>query len=158
MDIIIARPFNLAGPKQSAVFVCGSIVRQVCAIREGRQESICLRDSSSRRDFVDVRDAVRGYWSLLTSKEIPERGETPVFNIGSETPVSVGEVIAHAEEITGMSIRTEITPGSAGASIPSQVSDCSRMHCTTGWRAEIPFRRTLGDMIRAECGKRFSGT
>jgi GDP-4-dehydro-6-deoxy-D-mannose reductase len=157
MDIIIARPFNLTGPGQSGAFVCGSIVRQVCAIRDGQQASVRVHDISSRRDFIDVRDAVRGYWSLLTIGGIPKDGEVPIYNIGSETAVSVGGVITQAEDITEMSIRTEIVSGSAGSAVPVQVSDCSRIHCTTGWRAEIPFAQTIRDMIRAECGKRFSG-
>ena len=158
MDIIIARPFNLAGPGQSAAFVCGSIVRQVCAVRTGKQQSIQLRDRTSRRDFLDVRDAVQAYWALLTSPGTDhDRGER-AYNIGAEKAVSIGELITIAEDITGMHIPTGIIPGIVDLKVPVQVSDCSRIRCETGWKAEIPLAQTLGDMLRAECGELFSGS
>ncbi|MDD1676763.1 MAG: GDP-mannose 4,6-dehydratase, partial [Methanomicrobiales archaeon] len=151
MHIRIARPFNLAGPGQSPAFVCGSIVHQVCAIRKKHQQSIQLRDRTSRRDFVDVRDAVRAYWALLTSPLHNKSDEESVFNIGSEKAVSIGQLITLAEEVTGMRIPTEIIPGSDNPRVPVQVSDCSRIRCKTEWQAEIPLSRTLEDMLRTEC-------
>jgi GDP-4-dehydro-6-deoxy-D-mannose reductase len=151
MNLGIARPFNLAGPGQSPEFVCGNIVRQVCAIHAGRQEAIHLRDRSSCRDFVDVRDAVRAYWELLTFPGWDDTCAGHAFNVGSERAFSVGTLITVAEDITGTRYPTEIEPDSGKPQVPVQVSDCTRIRSLTGWRAEIPLPRTMKDMIRAAC-------
>jgi nucleoside-diphosphate-sugar epimerase len=65
-DVAIVRPFNLVGPGLPTTLVCGHIIEQVLAADQKGDNLIELAESVSRRDFVDVRDLVRGIRALAT--------------------------------------------------------------------------------------------
>jgi nucleoside-diphosphate-sugar epimerase len=62
---------------------CGRIVRQAVEIEEGQREEISLRELTSRRDFVDVRDVAAAAWSLATLPSFQDRCAGRAFNLGS---------------------------------------------------------------------------
>jgi len=66
--VAIARSFNHAGPRQSDNFVVSSFGKQIAQIEKNSREPIIhVGDLSTKRDFSDVRDIVRGY-RLLAEK------------------------------------------------------------------------------------------
>jgi GDP-4-dehydro-6-deoxy-D-mannose reductase len=67
LNIVIARPFNHTGPRQSIDYVCSSFARQMVEVESGLTGEILVGDMAPRRDFSDVRDIVRGYRLLALS-------------------------------------------------------------------------------------------
>jgi nucleoside-diphosphate-sugar epimerase len=151
LRVSIARPFNLTGPLQSRNFVCGSIIAQACEIRRGERGAIQLRELNSQRDYVDVRDVVRAYLALLAHPGWDRACTGAAFNIGTGTACSVADILALVESVTGMRYSVVTPLREPAPAVPFQVSDSSRIHDLTGWKAEIPLRETLRAMLSAVC-------
>jgi len=150
--ISIARLFNLAGPGQSAAFVCGRIVSQIAEIDKGQKTALDLLETRSARDFIDVRDAVKGYFALVTQPDYSGTCAGKTFNMGSGIPSTIAEIIATIEEITGNHYAVRLPAVPPPVPIPTQQSDNARITAITGWKPTIPLRKTLADMLDAVTG------
>lgn len=147
--IAIARPFNLVGPGQPDSFVCGRIIRQVIAIEQGKREVLDLQETGSFRDFVDVRDVVQGYGSILFHQEFARICAGNTFNLGSSEPKSIADVIHILEEINGETYTIRLPEEPVQVPVPCQRSDNSRIYAATGWKPAIPLSTSLRDMLDA---------
>src|SRR5512146_2181166 len=77
LRVVRTRAFNHAGPGQSDTYVVSSFARQIAEAEatepaDGRVV-VATGNAEARRDFSDVRDVVRAYWTLAV-----ERGEPGV--------------------------------------------------------------------------------
>jgi GDP-4-dehydro-6-deoxy-D-mannose reductase len=145
LPIIRTRAFNHEGPRRGEVFVTSNFAKQVAEIEAGRREPIIsVGDLTPRRDFSDVRDIVRGYWLLL------ERGEPgEVYNLCSGRSWAIQQVLDFLlDQSRVRKIAVEIDPARLR---PSDVmileGDPSRIRKATAWEVEIPFDRTLKDLL-----------
>ena len=83
LPVVIARPFNTYGPRQSARAVIPTIITQIASgIRE-----VKLGALSPTRDFNYVDDTVRGFIAALSSSN----GVGEVVNFGSNFEISIEE-------------------------------------------------------------------
>jgi NAD dependent epimerase/dehydratase len=83
LPVVIARPFNTYGPRQSARAVIPTIITQIaCGPRQ-----IKLGAVSPTRDFSYVQDTVAGFIAALNS----EKGHGEVVNFGSNFEISIGD-------------------------------------------------------------------
>lgn len=85
LPVIIARPFNTYGPRQSARAVIPTIITQIAS---GKKQ-IMLGDVTPTRDFNYVKDTCTGFISLLKSDEAV--GEE--INIGSNFEISIKDTL-----------------------------------------------------------------
>lgn len=145
MLIIRSRAFNHEGPRRGDVFVTSNFARQVAEIEAGLRDPVILvGDLTPRRDYSDVRDIVRGYWALL------ERGEPgEVYNLCSGRTWSIQQVLDFLlEQSRVKDIKVQVEPSRLR---PSDVmvleGDPSKVEKATGWKVEIPFERTLKDLL-----------
>jgi len=83
LPVVITRPFNTYGPRQSARAVIPSIIAQIA---NGKRQ-IKLGAVSPTRDFNYVQDTVAGFTASLNS----EQGLGEVVNFGSNFEISVGD-------------------------------------------------------------------
>jgi NAD dependent epimerase/dehydratase len=81
--VVVARPFNTFGPRQSARAVIPTIVTQALA-----REVIELGSTSPTRDFLYVEDTVRGLLACGAAEGV--EGET--INLGSGAEISIGDL------------------------------------------------------------------
>ncbi len=82
-DAVIVRPFNHAGPRQSPRYVLAALAAQVAEVEAGRRECVEVGNLDVVRDFIDVRDVVRGY-RLLVERGDVRRGLQPRQRPGHE--------------------------------------------------------------------------
>ena len=85
LPIIIARPFNTYGPRQSARAVIPTIITQLA---KGQTE-IKLGSITPTRDFNYIKDTVGGFIAALEAKV----GFGEVYNLGSNFEVSIGDTV-----------------------------------------------------------------
>ena len=83
LPVVIARPFNTYGPRQSSRAVIPTIITQIAS---GKRQ-IKLGAVSPTRDFNYVQDTVAGFIAILNS----EKGLGEVVNIGSNFEISIGD-------------------------------------------------------------------
>lgn len=83
LPVVIARPFNTYGPRQSARAVIPTIITQIAS----GQRQIKLGAVSPTRDFSYVQDTVAGFIAALDS----DQGLGEVVNFGSNFEISIGD-------------------------------------------------------------------
>jgi GDP-4-dehydro-6-deoxy-D-mannose reductase len=140
---LIARPFNHAGPRQSPAFVTSDFGRQFAGIAvNAAPATIRVGSLNAKRDFTDVRDVVRAYWSLLTSESAEG-----VYNICSGRTHEIREIVELYQDITGIRVDIETEPGrSREQSVPFMGGDYRKLHEVSGWQPRIPLKQTLEDV------------
>ena len=91
LPVVIARPFNTYGPRQSARAVIPTIITQIASgIRK-----VKLGATLPTRDFSYVQDTVSGFIAALES----ERGVGEVVNFGSNFEISIGDTALTIAEV-----------------------------------------------------------
>jgi NAD dependent epimerase/dehydratase len=96
LPVIIARPFNTYGPRQSARAVIPTIITQIA----NGQRQIKLGAVSPTRDFNFVSDTVEAFISTLASN----RGLGEVVNFGSNFEISIGDTAGLIAEVMGIEL------------------------------------------------------
>jgi NAD dependent epimerase/dehydratase len=133
MPIIIARPFNTYGPRQSARAVIPTIITQLLA----GKNMIRLGSTHPTRDLNYVSDTCAGFMALAQC----ERAIGKEVNIGSGREISIGEL---AKTIIGY-INPDAQILSDDDRIRPKESEVERLLCDnsliremTGWKPIIP--------------------
>jgi len=147
MNVSVVRPFNLLGPGQDESFVIGKIIFQTREILRGERDSLSLYSVDSRRDFVDVRDAVSAYWCIISSPEFENLCRGQIFNAGSGKSTSISQILSLLEEITGRDIKVSLPDSIEPEMIPNQVSDNRKIEGAFGWNTKYTLKQTLSDML-----------
>lgn len=96
LPVVIARPFNTYGPRQSARAVIPTIITQIAS----GERRIKLGAISPTRDFNYVQDTVLGFIAALNS----EKGLGEVVNFGSNFEISIGETARLIAEVMNIDI------------------------------------------------------
>jgi len=144
LNIVRTRGFNHTGPRRPSVFVCSDFARQIVEIEKDlRDPTIYVGSLEAKRDFTDVRDMVRGYW-LALDKGVP--GE--VYNICSGKGYKIGKILDMLLGMTSNHIKVKKDPARMRPSdVPVLVGDSTKFRKQTGWKPEIPFEKTLKDIM-----------
>lgn len=150
MKIIRTRGFNHTGPRRGEVFVTSTFCKQIAEIEKSKKEPIIYAGNlEAKRDFTDVRDMVRAYW-LAAEKCIP--GE--VYNICSGKAWSIKNVIDILLSMTSVKVEIKKDPARIRPSdVPVLLGDNSKFVKQTGWSPEIPFEKTMKDLLDYWRGK-----
>jgi len=142
LPLIVARPFNTYGPRQSARAVIPTIITQIAS---GIKE-IKLGDTSPTRDFTYVEDTCRAFISLVNCEEAI--GET--INIGSNFEISIIETLNLINKLMGKKVKYI----SARERIRPEKSEVERLWCDnkkifslTGFKPEVPIEEGIQKTI-----------
>jgi GDP-4-dehydro-6-deoxy-D-mannose reductase len=144
MHIVVTRGFNHTGPRRGLVFSTSTFARQIAEIEVGLHEPVIhVGDLTTKRDWTDVRDMARAYWSAL---EKGEPGET--YNVGSGRTWSIREMLDILLSHSKAKVRIQEDPARLRPSdVPILWADVSKFQRATGWKPTIPFERTLEDLL-----------
>ncbi|MCF8317802.1 MAG: NAD-dependent 4,6-dehydratase LegB [Haliscomenobacter sp.] len=96
LPIVIVRPFNTYGPRQSARAVIPTIITQIAS----GERNIKLGAVTPTRDFNYVKDTVSGFIAAMNS----DKGHGEVVNFGSRYEISIGDTVNLIAEIMGVQI------------------------------------------------------
>jgi dTDP-glucose 4,6-dehydratase/UDP-glucose 4-epimerase len=132
--VVVIRPFNTYGPRQSARAVIPTIISQIAA---GKRK-IRLGAVSPTRDFSFVEDTARGLISGLTAPAEQAVGQT--INLGSGFEISVGATAKMIADVMGVDIEIE-TDEARLRPVNSEVerlwADNSKARQQLGWSPEF---------------------
>ena len=144
--VMTTRMFTHTGPRRGDVFAESTFAKQIAMIEAGLIPPIVKTGNlNSLRTWADVRDAVRAYYMLVTLNPTP--GE--FYNIGGTETRTIAEMldflisISTCKKITIETDPSRFRPLDADAQIP----DTSKFTSHTGWRPQIPFEKTMTDLL-----------
>ncbi len=142
IPVVIARPFNTYGPRQSARAIIPTIITQIL----NGQNEINLGNLSPTRDFNYVQDTVNGFISLAESdKTIGE-----ITNICSNTEISMQETVNLIVELLGekvkiLSDQKRVRPDKS--EVDRLYGDNSKIKELTSWRPDYNLEDGLKETI-----------
>ena len=135
--VIIARPFNTYGPRQSSRAIIPTIFSKLMLGNE-----ISLGNLLPTRDLTYVTDTCRGFIELANNSKL--NGE--VINIGSNKEISIGDLADLIKDIAGK--ETKITESKERfrpekSEVDRLLCDNSKICRLTSWRPEIELKAGL---------------
>jgi dTDP-glucose 4,6-dehydratase len=143
LPVVVLRPFNTYGPRQSARAVIPTIISQALA---GPQ--LQLGSTDPRRDLTFAEDTAAGFVAAATAPE-PAVGRT--VQLGTGESVSVGEIVDLVGELLGTALEVETDAARVrpeASEVRVLVSDPSRARELLGWEPSVPLRDGLERTLR----------
>lgn len=143
LPLVIARPFNTYGPRQSARAIIPTIISQIAS----GMRTIKVGDLSPTRDFNYVADTCRGFVALAQAPGIEGRN----INIATGTEVSMAETLRLIAEIMEVDVQYVVDPERLRPSkseVRRLCGDNTLITTLTDWRPQVSLRegleRTIG--------------
>jgi len=144
IPVMVLRPFNHVGPRQSRAFAASSFAFQIAEIEAGRREPVLrVGNLDAARDFTDVRDVVRAY-RLAAERCAPGS----VYNICSGRHYPIRDILERLLKLARLPIEVRTDPGLLRRSeIPLFYGDSSRFRRVTGWEPAYGIDATLKNIL-----------
>jgi GDP-4-dehydro-6-deoxy-D-mannose reductase len=145
LPVITARTFNLVGPGVSNG-VCSNLAKKVIEIERGTHPpELAMGNVSVKRDFLDVRDAVRAYWLLLRRGYILP-GE--VFNVCSGKSYPLKTIVSLLKRYSTVEFTTVQNPDLYRENDPLEIrGENSKVCSETGWIPQLTIEKSVHDMV-----------
>lgn len=143
LPVVIARPFNTYGPRQSARAIIPSIISQIAS---GSRE-IMVGDLTPTRDFNFVTDTVRGFLALGTTEGI----EGQEINIATSTEISMEETLKTIARLMEADVNFSIDPRRlrpTKSEVRRLCGDSSKIRSLTDWTPQVTLEEGLMTTIR----------
>ncbi len=146
MTVMTTRMFTHTGPRRGDVFAESTFAKQIAMIEAGLIPPIVKTGNlDSLRTFADVRDAVRAYFMLVTINPIPGA----YYNIGGTYTCTIDEMLQELLKLSKhKNIKVETDPERLRPiDADLQVPNTSKFKAISGWEPEIPFDKTMQDLL-----------
>lgn len=137
LPVIVARPFNAYGPRQSArAFIPAMMVQILSGVRE-----LKVGDLSTKRDLNFVRDTCEGFATLLSNGDFGE-----VYNIGSGVEYTMNEVLELICKLSGAELKitqdkTRLRP--KNSEVTRLLCDSSKLKSVSAWESKVSLKEGL---------------
>jgi NAD dependent epimerase/dehydratase len=141
LPVVIVRPFNTFGPRQSERAVIPTIISQALT-----QDKVFIGSIRPRRDFTYVKDTAGGFIKAALSKKAI--GE--VVNLGTGSDHSIKETIEIIERLLKKKLKIvtqneRIRPGKSEVMVLK--SNNRKAKRVIGWRPQYSFAKGLKETI-----------
>lgn len=142
LEVVVARPFNTYGPRQSARAVIPTIITQIA----NGAKRVMLGDITPTRDFNYVLDTARGFLALASTDGIAGQ----VVNIGSNYEISVGDTLGLIKELMNSDVEfitesSRIRP--SGSEVFRLWCDNSKIKALCGFEPKYSLKAGLKETI-----------
>ncbi len=144
LKIIRTRAFNHTGPRRGTVFATSNFAKQIVEIEKNKRDPVIyVGNLEAVRDFTDVRDAVRAYALTL------ERGDPgEVYNIASGKGIKIRDMLDMLVALSNADLKIEQDPTRLRPSdVELLIGSSEKFQKKTGWKPEIPFDKTMKDLL-----------
>jgi len=144
LPVVILRPFNTYGPRQSERAVISSVIRQSL---DPRCDAICIGDVTPVRDFNYVDDTVAAFLRIGTAAGI-EPGRA--YNSGTGIGATIAEMIDIVRAATGANkpIKSEDDRNRpAKSEVRKLIADARQLTAATGWKPRSDLRTGIAATV-----------
>ena len=134
--------FNLIGPGLGDNLVIGKIIKEFKLFSEGKKDVIEMGRIDSKRDFIDIRDAVRIYCDLAESNSFGN-----VINVATGESLKIEDIISTCKKLykNNPEIVSNYAPPE-GQDLDFQFADTNRMNKFINNMKFIPIEQSIEDM------------
>lgn len=143
LPVVIARPFNTYGPRQSARAIIPTIITQIA----GGMREIKVGDLTPTRDFNYVKDTCRGFLALAKTPGI----EGEEINIATNSEISMEDTLKTIARLMNADVKWIQDPDRIRPS-KSEVfrlwGDNTKITTLTDWRPEYNIEQGLAETIK----------
>ena len=143
LPAVLVRAFNHTGPGQSERFLVPGLAARVARAERDGHTAVDVGNLEAVRDITDVRDVVRAY-RLLAQHGQPGQA----YNVCSGRGMKVADIARGFLALARRPLELRIDPALVRAvDVPVLVGDPAKLEEATGWVPELPFDRTLVDVL-----------
>lgn len=138
LPVVVARPFNTYGPRQSARAIIPSIISQIAA---GARQ-IKVGDLTPTRDFNFVTDTARGFIAIAEANDVEGRE----INIATGTEVTMEETLRMIAEVMGRDVEYVVDPERlrpGKSEVRRLCGDNTLITSLTDWRPSVTLKEGL---------------
>lgn len=142
LPVVLARPFNTYGPRQSARAIIPTIITQIA---DGKRE-IKVGDLTPTRDFNYVTDTAAGFLALARAEGIEGRE----INIATGVEVSMRETLETIARLMGADVNYVTDPQRlrpSGSEVFRLCGDNTLITILTPWRPRFNLEQGLKETI-----------
>ena len=142
LPVVIVRPFNTYGPRQSARAIIPTVITQILSSKR----KIKLGSLFPKRDLTYVKDTVEGF---IKAAESPKAiGE--VINIGSNFEISIGDLVKVIAKMISPDIEVEFDKERQRpdrSEVERLLADIKKAKELLGWAPEYSLEQGLKETI-----------
>lgn len=139
---VACRYFNCYGPRQSLNNPYTGVGAIFCSSIKNDQSPLIYEDGQQMRDFIHVKDLVRGRLCALDNPD----ADFDVFNIGTGTPSSILEIAETLIKLANKNIQPNVTRKFRNGDIRACYADITKIR-TLGYEPEITLKEGLKDLM-----------
>jgi len=148
---VVARLFNTVGPGQSGDY--GMVLPRFVAAALRSEPIRVFGDGAQSRCFCDVRDVVLALPRMLAEPACHGR----VFNLGSDEPITIGELARRVRSVLGSTSEIVFVPYSQAypegyEDLQFRRPDLARIRAAIGFEPRFGLERTILDLAAALAG------
>lgn len=137
LNLNIARTFNIIGQGVSPSLSIGAFIKQIRDAKDG--DTISVGNINTKRDFIDVEDAIDAYWKILFKGKVGE-----IYNVCSGKSYYIKDIlkflIDKSEKRLKISVKDELIKKN---DIVDIYGDNSKLIRDTGWKWRIEILDSL---------------
>lgn len=137
LPVVIVRPFNTYGPRQSARAIIPTIISQALA-----GEALRLGSLHPRRDLTFVGDTAAAFLAAATAPDAVGR----TVQLGTGEAVSVGEIVDIVGELLGRHLQPVLDEARVRperSEVQLLLSEPAAARAALGWQPAVPLREGL---------------
>lgn len=147
LEIVVARPFNLVGAGLGLGLAPGRFAAAVRAVADGQTTTIQCGWLGGKRDYLDIRDAVRAY-QVLVALAAPGT----LANVCSGRSVQTGDVLARLLAIAGATATIVAQEHPLDHDIADIRGSHALLTAMTGWQPAIDLHDSLAALYGGTAG------
>ena len=140
LPVVILRPFNTYGPRQSERAIIPTIIRQAL---DPSCPAIMVGDATTVRDLTFVTDTAAAFMAAGQADGI-EYGQA--FNAGSQRAIMIGDLIDVIIDLTSSRkpvLQDEKRLRPTNSEVRALLADSTRFVRATGWSPQVKLREGL---------------
>jgi UDP-glucose 4-epimerase len=140
LPTVSLRYFNVFGPRQAFDSPYSGVIAKFCTGMLAGQAPVIFGDGQQSRDFTYIENVVRA--NLLAAEAQPEKVAGRVFNIAGGQSISLLQLVAELNRLTGQWLAPIFQPPRAG-DVKSSLADISAAQKALGYQSAVSWEDGL---------------
>lgn len=137
---VALRYFNVFGPRQAYDSPYSGVIAKFCTALLRGERPVVHGDGLQSRDFTFVENAVAANLAAAEAAEEAVAGRT--FNVACGQSVTLLQLLADLNELTGQAVEPEFAPGRAG-DVRSSLADITAAREAFGYEPRVTWKEGL---------------